>query len=107
MPKLKFLDAKVITNTEWQMIHSSVLSHENSSAQKERNERVSKLNFFDKFFRTPSKEVESVDEVDRGTPLPKELNFAQPAPRSSYSRLKQFYQGKESQGNRFISNKML
>ncbi|XP_070504216.1 leucine-rich melanocyte differentiation-associated protein-like [Chironomus tepperi] len=110
MPKLKFLDSKMITRHEWSIIHTNIPKVEEAVGRVQKINSMDPISFLKKFFKYQSaKEVESVDEVDHSnyTALPTEGNTGSQEPRSSYSKCKHFYQGTESQGNRFIGNKML
>lgn len=106
MPKLKFLDAKSITKFEL-----SVINSEAPKVVAEMKTQIDRTSFWQKLFRpqTP-KEEESRDEVDSLSykPLPADDSLTQQQQsRSSYTKLRHFYKGTESQGNRFIGNKML
>ena len=108
MPKLKFLDAKMITRQEWSIIHSDISKVDNTTGRDQSNNIMDRMSLWKRIFKTQTKE--SVDEVDNSnyTPLPADRdNTGYQEPRSSYSKCKHFYQGTESQGNRFIGNKML
>lgn len=108
MPKLKFLDSKMITKNEWNMIHSNTLIHERQQVHNKTSSN--RTGFWASVFKSSSsREEESIDEVDNNcyNPLPIDDDNIDQEPRSSYNKLKHFYKGTESQGNRFISNKML
>lgn len=110
MSKLKFLDSKMITRHEWSTIHTDISKGEEAEGRVQKSStNMDRMSLWRRIFKTPSKEAESVDEVDHNNynPLPTERNTGFQEPRSSYSKCKHFYQGTESQGNRFIGNKML
>lgn len=110
MPKLKFLDSKMITRLEWSTIHTDISKVEEPGRIQKNNNSMERMSLWKRIFKTQfSKEVETVDEVDHSNynPLPTERSTVFQEPRSSYSKCRHFYQGTESQGNRFISNKML
>jgi hypothetical protein len=95
----------MITRHEWTIIHRDI-SHIKEAVH-QNNSIMDRISIWKRIFKPTSKEVESVDEVDTYNPLPTEGNTGYQEPRSSYSKCKRFYQGTDSQGNRFISNKML
>lgn len=102
MPKLKFLDAKVIEKNEWSLIHSDTsIVEEVPSHAAFAMERVT---LWQKIFGR--KESQSNTNPNAYTPLPSENN-ENIQPRVSYGRLRHYYKGNESQGNRFIGNTML
>ena len=110
MPKLKFLDSKMITRHEWSIIHADISKVNEEEGRVQKSSSMDRMSLWKRIFKTQStKQIESVDEVDHAIykPLPTDGNAAFQEPRSSYSKCKHFYQGTESQGNRFIGNKML
>ncbi|KAL7020062.1 hypothetical protein ACKWTF_011369 [Chironomus riparius] len=110
LPKLKFLDSKMITRHEWSIIHANTSKVNEVVSRVQKSSSMDRMSLWKRIFKTQSaKEIESVDEVDHNIykPLPTDGNAGFQEPRSSYSKCKHFYQGTESQGNRFIGNKML
>lgn len=104
MPKLKFLDAKVIEKSEWSLIHSDVSIVEEVPVHSDADSTMERVSFWKRIFG--GKESQSNINRSAYTPLPAENN-ENSQPKVSYGRLKHYYKGTESQGNRFIGNTML
>lgn len=111
MPKLKFLDAKMIDESEWSLIHSKSLIDENSMQSDENITTLNKRSWWRRIFGSKKVE-EAANDVTVGnvySPLPEDVmneTYYQ-SPKTSYGKIKQHYKGTESQGNRFIGNQML
>lgn len=107
MPKLKFLDAKMIEKSEWSIIHSDAASiEEKVSMQSEVVEK--RGGFWARIFGRGGGDKETTNQQSTYSPLPEDSNRDEvDTPRTSYGKLRHFYKGTESQGNRFIGNTML
>lgn len=104
MPKLKFLDAKVIEKSEWSLIHSDISIVEEVPRHSDADFTMERVSFWKRIFR--GKELQSNANRSDYTPLPAENN-ENSLPKVTYGRLMHYYKGTESQGNRFIGNTML
>lgn len=110
--KLKFLDAKMITKSEWSLIQPDEQSNarQQPTSVEVAASAMDKMSLWRKVFKSNApKETEVVANgpTTNFTPLPTDIdNFGQ-APRSTYRKVKHYYKGTESQGNRFIGNTML
>lgn len=104
MPKLKFLDAKVIAKSEWSIIHSDVSIVEEVPSHSDTNFYMEGVSLWKRIFGV--KESQSSSTRSTYTPLPPENNENSQS-KITYGRLKHYYKGTESQGNRFIGNTML
>ncbi|KAG5674140.1 hypothetical protein PVAND_004125 [Polypedilum vanderplanki] len=110
MPFLKFLDAKMISRSEWSIIHSTSSIREKKPEHSEVTTNMDRMSLWRKIFKTMTpNEIQGSNDDNRRyyTPLPTDNDANAQATRSSYGRVKNFYRGSESQGNRFIGNTML
>lgn len=116
MPKLKFLDAKQIDTMEKLSALQASSAHNgheahHSTAEISR-EKMEKFGSIKKFFGfTASENPQSGSSADKRsayTPLPTDnLDNRQSSPKSAYGKVKNVYEGSQSQGNRFILNQDL
>lgn len=110
MPKLRFLDAKQIDKTElslsMQHYCSSPQFQQSTSELPER--RMEKLGSLKKFFGLAPKETSSASSGEVYNPLPNDNpDNSQSSQKSVYGKVKNHYEGSQSQGNRFILNQDL
>jgi hypothetical protein len=110
MPKLKFLDASAITRSEWSILHSASSIATERQELTEATAAMDRMSLWRKIFKSapPKQEADEDDSRKFYTPLPDDTDANAPTnSRSSYGRVKHYYKGTESQGNRFIGNTML
>lgn len=112
MPKLKFLDAKMIAKSEWSLCHLNASEIAKQKTQStETSLKMDRMSLWRKIFRVMPKEQQIDDDASgrKFSPLPSEEESFVDAqtPKCSYTRVKHYYKGNESQGNRFIGNTML
>lgn len=109
MAKLKFLDAKPVDKSE-RMPRSQVDEPEEAQTATERSsENMEKFGSIKKFFgfatKTTRQPLEGTSELRNAyNPLPSEGVDSSQSPKSAYGRVKNHYEGSQSQGNRFIMN---
>lgn len=117
MPKLKFLDAKQVDKSEllsiMQLSAASTAQSEQQSPQsppERRTEKMEKFGSLRKFFGLTPKSANrsTVEQGEACSPLPSDsIDHSQSTRRSFYGRVKNHYEGSQSQGNRFILNQDL
>lgn len=110
LPKLRFLDAKQVDKKE--MLLSLQLSRNSLQTQQTLSElpeaRMEKLGLLKKFFGLTSKQTAPSTSAAAYNPLPNEpLDSSQASQKSVYGKVKNHYEGSQSQGNRFILNQDL
>lgn len=116
MPKLKFLDAKQVDKKE-KLLVQQLLSVPNGheahhSASENSVAKMEKFSSIRKFFGfttrdNPSSES-SLNKNSVYNPLPSDnVDNFQSSPKSAYGKVKNVYEGSQSQGNRFIMNQDL
>lgn len=107
MPKLKFLDAKMIDKSEYSIIHAHTSSIiDDNSMQSDAGITPNRKSWWKRFFGGKKEETDAI-ENSIYTPLPTDASENSQPTRTSYGKIKHFYKGTESQGNRFIGNTML
>lgn len=108
MPKLRFLDAKQVDKSE--LLLSLHLSRNNQQTASERPEAtMEKLGSLKKFFGITPKEATAGPSAPAYSPLPNDnLDSSESSSQKSvYGKVKNHYEGSQSQGNRFILNQDL
>lgn len=115
MPKLRFLDAKSVDKIELlSLMQLNEVTNNHQSAPQHSRAKMDKLF---RFFGLATKEVRPAGRSAL-TPIPDPRNeysplpidgpaTTQPAPKTVYCKLKNHYEGSQSQGNRFILNQDL
>lgn len=113
MPKLKFLDAKQVDKSEkLSVLQASNVHEAHHSTSENSRVKMEKFTSLKKFFGFASREnptnEPSLDKRSAYTPLPNDnLDNCQSSTKSAYGKVKNFYEGSQSQGNRFIMNQDL
>lgn len=117
MPKLRFLDAKSVDNIELlslMQLHAATNNQDGQQSSSRRSQ--AKMEKLFRFFGLVPKNgngrlsVEPITPDSRNTynPLPIDDHAtAQPTQKTVYCKLKNHYEGSQSQGNRFILNQDL
>lgn len=107
MPKLKFLDAKMIDESEWSIIHANTSSIiEEQPMQSDAVVTPIRKGWWKRIFGGKKDDTDTLENSSY-SPLPADVSEISQPPRTSYGRIKHHYKGTESQGNRFIGNTML
>lgn len=110
MPKLKFLDAKQVDKNELllSLQHSRNGHQSNHTVLDQPEASMEKLGSLKKFLGLQPKEPGAGSSTPAYNPLPIDTqDTTQPSPKSVYGKVKNRYEGSQSQGNRFILNKDL
>jgi hypothetical protein len=119
MPKLKFLDARQVDKSE--LLSSLQLQATNShndhvsgqSAAERRQDKMESFGKIKRFFGLSTRDVETArgtdaDQRSAYNPLPDEdINTSPSSHKTVYGKVKNHYEGSQSQGNRFIMNQDL
>ena len=107
MPKLKFLDAKMIDKSEYSIIHAHTSSIiEDNSMQSDVEITPNQKSWWKRVFGGKKKETDIIENSSY-TPLPTDVSENSQPSRTSYGKIKHYYKGTESQGNLFIVNTIL
>lgn len=113
MPKLAFLDARKVDKTELLSLLQCPATHLQTESQQTTSElaevKMEKFGSIKKLFGLSSKETRPLnDSQEAYTPLPTDnLDSSQSSHKTIYGKVKNHYEGSQSQGNRFILNQDL
>lgn len=111
MPKLKFLDATQVDKTDLLPFSAVQEINERPQSPSEHSHKtMERFGSIKKFFGiTPKAEVAQSEQPAAYSPLPTDdIENSQSSPqRSAYGKVKNQYEGSQSQGNRFILNQDL